>query len=243
MLVKEQKLLRCAIKPYIAILVLLWIGSYLNLQAASYYNDVSLSLLRGHNYKVGHPDRTVVTLEYVNGSSWGDFFMFADHIMPDQGDSSDYMEFSPRLKLLDWNEGIIRSLLLSATWEHSEFRDNLLVGPAIDLKIDGFRYLKLNFYRRFNENLDDSYQFTPVWAIPFELGDQQWLWDGFLDWSSATSATSPSMHSSSQLKWLVNQGRDGQKFYLGAEYTYWHNKFGIQGVTENQLILLLKYHF
>jgi nucleoside-specific outer membrane channel protein Tsx len=120
----------------------------------------------------------------------------------------------------------------------------LRIDPAIDLRLAGFRFLKLNFYYRNNDNYDDKYQFTPVWAVPFQVGDEQWLYDGFIDWSSATPQTAANLHFTSQLKWNIKQHLGvSNNVYVGFEYTYWHNKFGINNIHENNLNLLFKYHF
>ncbi|MEO1925264.1 MAG: hypothetical protein ABGY08_04630 [Gammaproteobacteria bacterium] len=49
---------------------------------------------------------------------------------------------------------------------------------------------------------------------------------------------------------MINQLLDvghllGQKnkFYAGIEYWYWHNKFGIKGVTEQSLQAMLLFDF
>ena len=38
-------------------------------------------------------------------------------------------------------------------------------------------------------------------------------------------------------------GIDSNKFFLGVEYQYWHNKFGIDGVTESVPQLQAKWVF
>lgn len=212
--------------------------------AESIINDVSLTLLRGHNYELGDDERTVTTFEYVNVSTWGDYFMFVDRIMPETGDDITYMELNPRLKLFDINDSFIKSVYLSMQWERAETADNLLIGPAIDLNVEGFRYLKLNIFYRFNDNYDDNYQFTPAWAVPFNVGDQSWLFDGFIDWTNPTPQKASSMNFTTQIKWNANRLLNTENnLYLGFEYTYWNNKFGIEDVTENNLNLLFKYHF
>ncbi len=208
------------------------------------FQDASLTLLRGHQYEVGDDERTVITFEYAQASDWGDYFMFIDRLESDNGDGSTYMELSPRFLLHNFDDTLLKSLSITTTWEHAENADNFLIGPAIDLNVEGFRYLKLNFYYRLNDNYDDNYQFTPTWAIPFTIADEQWLYDGFIDWSNATDQTAATMHFTSQLKWNAKSHfGTSSNLYFGIEYTYWHNKFGISNVTENNVNLLLKYHF
>ncbi|MFT5852739.1 MAG: hypothetical protein ACI87J_002718, partial [Colwellia sp.] len=48
----------------------------------------------------------------------------------------------------------------------------------------------------------------------------------------------------SQLKYNLASILDlDTKLYVGVEYAYWVNKFGIDGVDENNINLLVKYHF
>ncbi|MBN0989758.1 hypothetical protein [Amphritea pacifica] len=64
------------------------------------WTNTSLSYLKGDDYKftpTGNMD--VVTLENATGHNWGDTFLFIDRTMPEDGDSSYYGEFSPRLSL------------------------------------------------------------------------------------------------------------------------------------------------
>ena len=207
-------------------------------------NDVSLTLLRGHNYEVGEPERTLLTFEYFHMNDWGDYFMFVDRVEPDGDDGSTYMELSPRFKLMNFDDSVINSLYVTTTWEHGDTADNILIGPAVDINVPGFNFIKLNFYRRFNDLTDDNYQFTPVWAYPFKIGEHDWLFDGVIDWTNSTPQSASSFFLSTQIKWNANGALGiSENFFIGTEYIYWNNKFGIQGVNENNLNLLFKYHF
>ena len=52
------------------------------------------------------------------------------------------------------------------------------------------------------------------------------------------------MNLTSQLKYnLAEHLNLKTNFFVGFEYVYWQNKFGIDGVDEKNLNLLAKYHF
>ena len=212
--------------------------------AETFVNDFSLSVLRGNNYELGDKDRTVATLEYLSVGTWGDVFFFYDHIHSDNGYKEDYMELQPRIKVIkNDNESHFLGAYVATQWEHSETADNFLIGPGFDFKFLSFQFLQLNFYYRNNEKIDNNFQITPVWAIPFEVGNSEWLFDGFIDWTSKSDDAESSLNFTPQLKW--NIGKEfgiSRKLYLGIEYTYWKNKFGIKGVDENNANLLLKMH-
>jgi hypothetical protein len=65
-----------------------------------------------------------------------------------------------------------------------------------------------------------------------------------MDYATSTDQSEAQMNLTSQLKYDVapHLGLD-TKFYVGVEYVYWLDKFGIKGVDENNLNLLVKYHF
>jgi len=227
------------------------------LYAKQFWSDNSLSLLRGNDYEVGDLNRTVLTFEHVSGHSWGDIFLFADRLESDNKDRETYWEISPRLSIGNLMDkklkfGIIKDVLITTTAEINDTVPftNYLYGPAIDVEIPGFAFLQLNFYRRNNEgDGDDNWQFTPVWAIPFSLGGQQLVYDGFADWVSGNDDNTPQLNFTSQLKWDLGALWQAPKtLYIGIEYVYWNNKFGIKDssafkTNERNLNALIKVHF
>jgi len=232
--------------------MLLFVG--LPLQAEVLWQDFSISYLNGSHYRVDGPDKQVLTFEHVAGTTWGDSFFFLDHIRGDNGSRSNYAEWSPRLsfsKLSDspWQFGLINDVLFTSTVEMSTLQTNFLYGIAADLTVPGFNFFKLNFYRRNNDNRDDNWQLTTSWAVPFSLGELQFLYDGFIDWSSTSEDQRASMNMTSQLKWALHPLLGiKNKLYVGVEYTYWRNKYGIVDspafrTNESNVNLLVKGHF
>ena len=228
--------------------------SSLPLSAEVQWQDFSVTYLNGSNYRVDGPDKQVLTFEHVAGASWGDSFFFLDHLRGDNGSRSNYAEWSPRLSLSklsgsEFEYGIINDVLFTSTVEMSSLQTNFLYGVATDLTVPGFQYLKLNFYRRNNDGVEDNWQLTTTWGVPFKLGGMEFLYDGFMDWSSATADQSASMNFTSQLKWALHPLLDMKsKLYVGIEYVYWRNKYGIADspqfrTHESNVNLLVKAHF
>jgi nucleoside-specific outer membrane channel protein Tsx len=225
-----------------------------SLSAEVLWQDFSVTYLTGSHYRVDGPDKQVLTFEHVAGTSWGDSFFFVDHLRSDNGNRDNYAEWSPRLSFskLTGNAlqfGIISDVLFTSTVEMSSLQTNFLYGIATDLTLPGFNYLNLNFYRRNNDGVADNWQLTTTWAVPFSFGEQQFLYDGFMDWSSATADQSASMNLTSQLKWALHPLLGlKNKLYVGVEYVYWRNKYGIADSpgfrsNESNMNLLLKGHF
>ena len=252
---------------------LLALSTSLSTHAEMFWQDNSLSALHGKNYEVDYSlstddsTRTVFTFEHASGHSWGDLFLFSDYLTSDDGSNELYGEISPRLSLGKLGErdvefGPIKDVLLAGQLELGNMDDpdrltatgprfiNKLAGIGFDLDAPGFSYLQANVYHRNNEKKADNEQLTLVWGLPFQLGGEEFLYDGFIDWTSASRDSHPSMNFTSQLKWdLGARSGNPKKLYAGIEYVHWNDKFGIKDGTfgidsnERNINLLLKYHF
>ncbi|MEC7120396.1 MAG: outer membrane protein OmpK [Pseudomonadota bacterium] len=223
-----------------------------NAQAKPLYQDFSVSYLNGSDYELGDPKRQVVTLEYAAGMTWGDTFFFIDRVMPKTGDSESYFEFSPRVSLSHLTGqalkmGIVKDVFLAGTWEANSGKfgfDNYLYGLGVSLAVPQFQYMNVNLYYSDNDKTDNDVMLGLNWGLPFKLGAQDFLYDGFVDWSSRADDHAAEMNFTSQLKW--NAGKlisPETRLYLGIEYALWHNKFGIKDVDERNPSILIKYHF
>ncbi|MGL1956113.1 MAG: nucleoside-binding protein [Colwellia sp.] len=226
------------------LLITLLCLSSITAQAKTVWSDFSLSYLKGSNYEVGDTDRDVVTFEYASGTTWGDTFMFFDRLESSNGDIETYGEFSPRIKIKDFNDSFIKAVYFAPSVEMGP-DTNYLVGVGVDLNITAFDYFQVNTYFRNNEAGDSSEQLTFVWGLP--LGP--FYYDGFMDYATgvdntAYGDTETQMNFTSQLKYNIASMLNLEtKLYVGIEYAYWNNKFGIKDVDERNVNLLVKYHF
>ncbi len=227
-------------------------------RASIQWQSFSLSYLNGSHYRVGDPERQVSTFEHAAGTSWGDSFLFWDHVYSDNGDNADYGEWSPRFSLCKiWQKCVdsrganllFKDVLIATTVEKGEGFTNFLYGIGTDLKVPGFKYFTLNGYRRMAEFKQDNWQTTITWGLPFNIGNQAFLYDGFLDSYTSTDDEHASTNWTMQLKWNLGQNLGFKNpLYLGVEYAYWKNKYGIEDspgfrTTETNANLLLKWHF
>ncbi|ANF83453.1 ion channel protein Tsx (plasmid) [Acinetobacter sp. NCu2D-2] len=221
----------------------------LTAQAAPIWQDFSLSGLYGDNYEVVDKTQATLTVEYAAKVKYADVFFFLDHMRGGNDGKSNYFELSPRLSLGEVSGqklafGPVKDVLIATTWEGSDSADNFLYGFGFDLNIPYFQYANVNLYRVNNENIDDDYQFTFVYGIPVKLGSEDFLIDGFLDWSTAEEDHASEMNWTTQWKW--NAGKHfspSTRLYLGIEHSIWNNKFGIPNADENNVSALVKYHF
>lgn len=221
-------------------------------QAQPVWQDFSVTGLYGENYELiaREDQQTTVTLEYAAKLNYGDVFAFLDRTDNDVSGKESYFEVSPRLSLSSVSGqklaiGPIKDVLISTTWESGEGFDNYLYGIGLDLAVPYFQYASLNFYRAKNDSTKDDYQLTFTYGVPFKLANEEFLVDGFLDWSTAEKNSHASeLNWTTQYKWNVGQHiAPGTRLYLGVEHSLWNNKYGIANAKENNVSALLKYHF
>ena len=222
-------------------------------QAAPIWQDFSLTGLYGENYEVVDEQQSTLTVEYAAKVKYADVFFFADRMRGGDDNKSTYFELSPRLSLGEISQkklafGPIKDVLISTTWDANsdDFNnfDNFLYGFGFDLDIPYFQYSSINLYRANNEMTQDDYQMTLTYGVPFKLGAEDFLVDGFLDWSTAEKDHASELNWTTQWKW--NAGKHispDTRLYLGIEHSVWNNKFGIPDANENNVSALVKYHF
>lgn len=234
-----------------------------SLYAKEIWSMNSASLLYGSHFEVPltptstDKNRIVLTLEHASTNSWGDFFGFIDAERSTETQNNNlYGEITPRLSLSNLfgyetsKPAVIKDTLAALNIESGINPTgynfvNFLVGPGLALKLPQFNYLNLNFFRRFNQRSVDSWQLTVAFGLPFKVSTQAFLIDSFWDWVTATSQLSSHLHGQFQIKWDIGQTmfKQADTFYVGTEYKYWKNKFGIQGVTESMWQLLAQVRF
>ena len=223
--------------------------------AETFFYDNSLSVLYGQSYEVIESDQAVVTFEHFSANSWGDIFLFADRLTSTGDENGDetqtYIEVAPRFKVSDFDAGFVKNVYIATTWEMSEGDDNLLIGLGTDFNVPGFQNVSLNVYQRLNDNYENNYQTTLVWGAPFAIAGQNFKFDGFWDWATATDEDDKAATSNFtyQLKWDASSvlGTDN-KVFVGIEHSIWSNKFAIEDsagfdTDENCISALVKVHF
>ncbi|WPP01374.1 outer membrane protein OmpK [Pseudomonas sp. HR96] len=218
------------------------------------WQSYSLTYLNGQNFKVNPPNQQTVTFEYADSWKYGDNFLFVDNIFyngkpdSDVGANTLYGEYSPRLSLAkisghDFNFGPIKDVLLAGTYEFGEGDvESWLIGPGLDLKIPGFDYFQLNFYNRHSRGDrpgDNIWQITPVWSYTIPVGNSDILIDGYIDWVTQSDSNSrgtyhKNVHVNPQVKYDLGKAlhMTPQKLYVGFEYDYWKDKYGIESTSD-----------
>ncbi|TBU98063.1 outer membrane protein OmpK [Stutzerimonas kirkiae] len=237
----------------------------------------SLTYLNGTDFQVdgGQKGKTqqTVTFEHVSGWRWGDLFMFVDHKWFNGLSGSEgrtyYGEFSPRLSLgkvtgKSFAFGPVKDVLISATYERGkDGNQSYLLGPAVDLNVPGFDRLAINTYYRkpdgtYGNKPSGQWQITPTWAMTIPVGKSDILFDGYIDWvvndagskNKTGNYMNRNLHFNPQIKYDLGKALNygAKKLYVGVEYSYWENKYGIEDrsgfdTNQNSTSLLIKAHF
>jgi len=216
------------------------------------WHSTNMQLLRGFDYELGSEERTIGTFEHAHGHRLGDFYMFVDYTWPDEGEENYYVELSPRLSLgkitgKDFSYGIIKDALISTTIEKPESQKaRYLYGGAVDLNVPGFKFFKTNLYVRDEPGLDKTYQLTLVWNRPFEIQGHKFVIEGFAD-LAGDAGQGKKPYQLIVPRFLMDVGHASgfaeNTLWAGIEWQYWHNKFGVDGVTESVPQLQMKYVF
>jgi len=216
--------------------------------AEMFWSDTSWTLLRGSDYEVGDDEKFVYTLENASGHSWGSTFLFFDRLSNvNDGGHETYGEVGANFDIVKMDKGSFVNRIFIGTQAEFGPEDNFLYGVGAGLNIPGAKFFTVTLFKRNNGSVDNNNQVTLTWAFPFGGNFQ---YDGFLDATDSSDNAASSTNFTSQLKWDLGKNALSMKpgkLWLGIEYVYWNNKFGIEdspafNTDERNINLLLKWH-
>lgn len=220
---------------------------------AGIWSSTSMSMLYGSGYELtSSEDATIMTLEHASGWAYGDNFLFLDIFQPFDNDISQYGEWHPRLsfgKISNSNMGFafVKDVLLATEINFGNENRAYLYGLGFDLDIPHFSFVSLNVYIRDNPSIADAttYQVSPAWNVPFDLGGTKWTFGGFLDYtgSEADWQEDQILFVPQLLLDVSNFSGSPGNLFVGIEYQYWKNKYGVDGVDENVVQMMAKWFF
>ena len=237
-------------KTLLATLTLLVLGAG-SVQAAI-WSTTSASFLYGQGYKLASSeDATIITLEHASGWKYGDNFFFFDIFQPFDRASTIYGEWHPRLsfgKMTGKNTSFafVKDILIATELNVGQDWRGYLYGVGFDLDIPYFDFFAINFFIRDDMNVygENTFQISPSWSVPFNLGPARFDFCGFLDYAGREGDLRTNLLMAPQLLLDVSNfsGKPGN-LYLGVEYQYWNNKYGVEGVDESVAQLMCKWIF
>lgn len=211
----------------------------------------------------------IITLQHADGHAYGRNYFFIDTLQSNSKDSNAtevYAEGYASLSLSkisqkDISKGIVRDINFTAgiNYGYKSYPDYnvnprvLLSGISLDFNLPGFAFLNVDvlafidrgeFADHTNDCNASTYQITPAWKLPFSIGSAKFSFEGFTDFIGAHGRCASQILSQPQLRWDVgNHFGHPEKLFVGSEYQFWHNKYGIQGLQDNfpQTLLLWKF--
>lgn len=248
---KQEKSMTKMTRIFMIALVLVVASSSAAL--AGIWSSTSMSYLQGSGYELASSeDASILTLEHASGWAYGDNFLFLDIFQPFDTDISQYGEWHPRLSMGKISKssmafGPVKDVLLATEINFGDGVRAYLYGIGLDFDIPHFSFFSLNMYIRDNPGIENetTYQISPAWNVPFNLGGTKWTFGGFLDYTAAEGDNQEDqVLFVPQLLLDVSNFADAPgNLYVGVEYQYWKNKYGVDGVDENVVQMMAKWFF
>lgn len=227
------------------------------------WSDTEIQYLYGKEFREPFNPRDVskhiITLQHADGHAYGRNFAFVDMLKSDARDDhatevygEGYASFSlSKMSGRPWSGGALRDVNLTVGVNYGRKSYTaydveprvLLPGITLDLKLPGFDFFNVDilayvdrgrFDGRDNGCHETTYQITPAWKLPFTAGAEKFSFEGFADFIGAHGNCVSQILTQPQLRWDVGNhfGKAGRVF-VGVEYQYWRNKFGIDGLRDS----------
>lgn len=229
--------------------------------SAADWSETDVQVMNGTRFRDpgNHDDmtKTTVTLQHVSGYTYGRNYFFVDSYWGTKNAprSNDiYGEYYHYLSLgkttgAKFGEGFLKDVSLTAGVNAGSSTGGagtriLLYGVTLDFAVPGFTYFNVDLLAYDDRSQFDgastrylkSYQVTPVWQLPFSVGGTLWSFQGFCDFIGARGqGTVNQVLCQPQLRLDVGHLVSGRRdaVYIGTEYQYWRNKYGIDGLNES----------
>ncbi|ACH40880.1 outer membrane channel-forming protein, putative [Citrifermentans bemidjiense Bem] len=225
---------------------------------AALWQETNLQYLWGNNFRIAPTkekdhNQATITIEHADAWKYGDNFLFLDITNPTEKDIAMYGEISPRLSIgkitgLDLSAPFIKDVLLAGTLEVGTYPSgggfhNYLYGLGLSLNLPKFNFADLNLYvRNSMDKQGVTYQVTPVWQVPFNIGKASFVCEGFVD--IAGGEGNSAFNIDAQPRLLLDAGKlwgSPGNLYVGTEFIYWRNKYGFSGINEYAPQVMVKW--
>jgi nucleoside-specific outer membrane channel protein Tsx len=231
------------------------------------WSESEIQSLNGINFNEPfnpeHVSKSIITVTHVHGWSYGRNFFFMDTLFSTDGEPAQINLYGEAYSTLSVGKILKRDLSLGIFKDfgitggvnlgenmdspHSGFRA-WLYGVTVDFDLPGFDYFNVDFLRQRVTETDDigtSWQITPVWRLPFHIAGSKWSFEGFADFigKKGEHAARQAL-AQPQLRLDIGDffGNSDQLF-IGVEYQFWHNKYGIKGLHDSVPQALLVWKF
>lgn len=221
---------------------------------AAEWSDTEVQFLYGSEFRepfnTEDVSKTIITLTQASGHKYGGNFFFVDFLKSDEADNDEqevYGEWYTMLSLSKLSGATIGAGPLkdvSATFGiNAGSKTNgarplvFLPGATLHLDVPGFAFFNVDVLAYIDRGKFDgndscgtgktTYQITPAWLLPFQIGNAKFQFTGFADFIGAHGDCKAQILTQPQLRLDVGNffGKPDTVF-VGFEYQYWKNKFG-----------------
>ena len=208
-------------------------------------------------------NKSIITVTHADGWSYGRNFFFMDTLFSTDGEPAQinlygeaYSTFSlGKILKRDLSLGIFKDFGITGGVNLGENMDSTqsgfrawLYGVTVDFDLPGFAYFNVDFLRQRvteTEDIGTSWQITPVWKLPFEIAGSKWSFEGFADfigkkgeYSARQTLTQPQLRLD-----IGDFFGNSNHLFIGVEYQFWHNKYGIKGLRDSVPQALIIWRF
>ena len=236
------------------------IGSFLSSPVLAWqvfdWSSTNIQGLYGGDFIFSDTKRGTATIEHAHGWKYGDNFFFID--MYNNDGLEVYAEIYPSFSLSKITQkdiafgpitdvSLMLGLNISSGPKSNPFRAYLW-GLKFDLNNQYFDYLNLSI-TAYKDDAVKTYgvQITPVWSLPFTVLETKFKFRGFLDLKNGSTNSAGNVTMLAQPQLLMDIGDlfkwKSDVLYIGMEYSYWVNKFGIEGEDESAMQGMLSVFF
>lgn len=220
------------------------------------WSSTNIQGLYGGDFIFAETKRGTATIEHAHGWKYGDNFFFVDMYNNDGFEvyAELYSSFSlSKITQKDIALGPVSdvSLMLGLNISNRPEKDPFrayLWGVKFDFDSSYFDYLNISIAAYKEEGVSTyGVQITPVWSLPFTLLETKFKFRGFLDLKNGSTNSAGNVTMLAQPQLLMDIG-DLVKWrsdilYIGMEYSYWVNKYGVEGKDESAVQGMLSVFF
>ena len=204
--------------------------------------------------------KSILTFENVAGGGVWSSYLFVDVLRSWSDDDAYakevYGEWYPSLSLRAFtkkerSEALLRDVSLTLGI-NTGIRSTgpapfaLLPGLTFDFNVPAFEFVSLGARAfidrgRFQGQPTDchanTYQITPSWALPIKVGTTKLRFIGFVDFTGSHANCEAQVLTTPRLVLDVSGfWRKPGRLYVGLDWLYWHNKYGIAGLEDNLVL-------
>lgn len=216
---------------------------------AELWGNTAAEFLYGWGYERAPEDQAILTIKHAGGWSTGDTFFFIDYSnIDDDTGTFAHAEWQGRLSMLRTfgsgaREGFLKDVYLNAQidLDNNPFtnRRTDMVGIGLDFNVPGFRFVKLNIHHRDDPALSgSSTQASFVWNKGFKLGEQDFSFEGFLDYTTDEGTAVSNILTQPVVMW-----HPSERVGVGVEWQYWQDRLGFEGVNESAPQFIFRWKF